>query len=119
MRIDLRLPIYEHTVITTIPSSAVRPATLKVFIPILNVFEYCWRHLTYLKLYKNSTPITQNSVIPNRTKINHHWFDHLQALHTDTLNHATPLVKSLKGSSKTPGLTQENLGLNPPSYSFD
>ena len=84
-KIDFELPVWEPGIITTISSSATSPATLKAFASILKVLEYCWRHFTYLKLYKcfqilHPSPRVTSTL--NRTKINYHWLNHLQALLT-------------------------------------
>ena len=72
------------------------------YILIHKVLQQPWRHFTSLKLCKCSQmPHSSPRVAPtlNTTKINHHWFHHLQTLYTHTLNYATSLAVALRGSS--------------------
>ena len=101
-KIDFGLPIWELVVITTAPSLATRTMTLKAFIPLLKVLEYCWRHFTCLKLYncfQIPHPLPRVASTPNRPKISRHWLNYLQTL--DTLNHPTLLTKGLRVSLQT------------------
>ena len=52
-----------------------------------------------VQVFSNSTPITRVVSTPNRRKTNHHWFNHLQVLHT--LNYATSRAIYLRESSQT------------------
>ena len=66
--------------------------------------------ITSWKLFKCSqishlSPRVEST--PNRTKTNHHWLNHLQAIHI-TLDYATPLAAGLTGSSQAPGVIQGN-----------
>ena len=70
-------------------------------------------HVFFLKLCKcfqilHLSPRVTST--PNRTKTKHHWLNHLQILHTHTLNNATSLALVLRERSQTSWVTK-NLGL--------
>ena len=90
----------------------------KLYIPVLKVLEYCWRHFTYLKLYKCSQiphPSPRVASVPNRTKTNRYWLNHLYT-HTESRH---PAHERSERNSQTPGVTQGNLRLASPPHSFD
>ena len=67
---------------------------LQFYISIQKVLEQPWWYFPFLKLCKCSWilhPLPRVASTPNRTKTNHYWLDHLQALHT--LNYTTTFKK--------------------------
>ena len=98
--------------------------------PIHKILKETWKHLTSLKLWKRSQiphPSPRVASISNRTKTNHHWLNHQQTIHVYTHTHThthkhththtcthyvTPRAREkTEGSSRTPRITQGNLGL--------
>ena len=88
--------------------------------PIHKILKETWKHLISLKLWKRSQiphPSPRVASTSNRTKTNHHWLNHQQTIHVYTHTHTythyvTPLAREkTEGSSRTPRITQGNLGL--------
>ena len=108
----------EPVVITTTLYSTTNGLSYIRYVPLHKVLNnpediaLPWNCTGVLKSHDNHLELHKP---PNRTKTNHHPLNHLQTLHTHTLNYATLLPTCVSGSSQTPGVTKKILDSHIPS----